>query len=146
MNLADYLHEADRMAEWLSDNDLNDTEPIKFDLNFKNSFPNNHSVKLKGLVLDALRERNDLFERAGGKTLKFDKQKKARNIVFTEQEYIKKGAQKVDLYNFDTPNKKAIYGYIKNQIVKVKKTQVTIYGHKISKYRDKKGRFAKLII
>lgn len=65
---------------------------------------------------------------AGGKSLKQDRQKTAQTVVTSEAEYIKRGAQHVDLAGLDDHAKKSL---------------VTIRGKKQTKYRDARGRFTK---
>lgn len=85
-------------------------------------------------------QKTNLFKKAKGKDWKKDKEKTAKTIVNTPQEYIKKGAKNVDLKGYDMPT----VGRIKNKIVKVKLTHVIIKGKRQIRYRDSKGRFAKV--
>jgi len=91
-----------------------------------------------------------IFTKAKGTSLKQDRKRDAETIVTTKQEYKQKGASKVDLKGYDTKPRKRkadefnIIGRIKNKIVYVKAVRVTVRGKRFDRFRDEKGRFARV--
>lgn len=81
-----------------------------------------------------------IYEKAGGKKFNQDRLRTAKKVYTEEAGYIKAGAGKADLKGYDTRQ----LGSIKGKIVYVTRTTVKIKGVTIIRYRDKKGRFAKI--
>ena len=81
-----------------------------------------------------------LHKLAGGKDLKRDQQRTAKQIM-PGDEYYKGGARRGDRIGIDTPTK---IGKIKGRQVKGYATKVTIRGNTFVRFRDKKGRFIKV--
>lgn len=90
-----------------------------------------------------------IHEEAGGKNLAVDMAKTAKTIVTDKKQYRKLGAGKVDLKGYDTKpkfkKKLDVTARVKGKIVYATQDTVIIKGHKITVYRDRKGRFAKKI-
>jgi len=95
-------------------------------------------------------ESKEVFTKAKGKDLRRDRRSDAKEIVSTQAEYTRKGAGKVDLKGYDTKPrrpKKDVFnkiGRIKNKIVYVKAIRITVRGKRVNRFRDVKGRFAKV--
>lgn len=85
--------------------------------------------------------KENVFEQAGGKDLTRDQKKTSKTIVITKEEYIRRGAQRVDLKGYDTEQ---VLARIKRKIVYAKPEMITIKGKKVQRYRDSKGRFASI--
>ena len=85
--------------------------------------------------------KQSLFEKAGGKDFKKDRQKTAKTVVKNKKEYVRRGARKVDLKNYDT-KKSLVPSRIKKKVVYSYKTYVRIKNKVYVRYRDKMGRFA----
>lgn len=94
-----------------------------------------------------------LFTKAKGKDLKRDRLVTAQEVVETREEFVKKGARKVDLKGFDTARQKLdrkiarkrlliIPSRVRGKVVFSERTFVVIRGKKIVRFRDSKGRFA----
>jgi len=98
--------------------------------------------------LKAFNKDKDLFRSAGGKNLERDRMTTAKIVTKDVSEYKRVGANKIDLDGFDTKNEKVLKRYlrgkIKNKSVEIYKTSVIVKGKDVVRYRDKKGRFAKL--
>ncbi len=94
--------------------------------------------------------RDSLHRRAGGKNFLMDRKKRASIIVNTPEEYIRRGADKVDLKNYDLPTNRIRrhdfnkIGKIKNKIVYGRKDTFKKGSKVITRYRDRKGRFIKI--
>lgn len=94
-----------------------------------------------------------IFKEAKGKSLEMDRRTTAKTIVKTKEEYIRRGASKVDLKGYDTrkerirPVKKRerpIIGRVKGKIVYTEKVMVKVKGKDQVRYRDRLGRFASI--
>jgi hypothetical protein len=87
-----------------------------------------------------------LYKRAGGKDLKRDKRKTAKIVVDTPEEFIRRGARKVDLRNLDTrPARKgrfSVVGKVNNKIVFTRLDIVKKQSGEHVVYRNKAGQFA----
>lgn len=95
-----------------------------------------------------------LFTKAGGKDLARDRRKTARTVVKTREEFIKKGAKRVDFAGFDIKESEIrkqkltvrkefkIPAKVKTKVVFSKRVTVTIKGKRFVRHRDKLGRFA----
>lgn len=118
---------------------------------------NDYWLKTKYLRKDIMGRvfKQRTFEEAGGKDLKQDKLKTAKKVVGTKEEFIKKGAQRVDLSGLDTFRGRKIkvkrlkrdfrlVGKIRGKIVKIRKTSVIVRNKRQLRYRDKIGRFASI--
>lgn len=88
-----------------------------------------------------------LFKEAGGKDFRKDTQTTAKVIVDTEQQYKRRGAQRVDLRGFDVPDRKRFFleGKVGKRVVAIRETSVVVRGKRVVRFRDSKGRFAKRI-
>lgn len=126
-------------TEWKKNRDFRDAV-------FKNA------LKLKPKISS-----DKLFTEAGGKNLTQDRKTNAKIIVTSKQEYIDKGASRVDLKGFDTIPRKSRkrefnkIGRINNKIVFSSeypsfklKTKTGNPESVITRFRDKKGRFVKI--
>lgn len=86
--------------------------------------------------------KKNLFERAGGKDYKRDIRQTASTVVTTEKEYIKKGAQRVDLKGYDTKNvTKFVYRGRQRGKIRYARELKTKRG---IRYIDKKGRYVSI--
>lgn len=95
-----------------------------------------------------------LHKKAGGKDLEKDRRQTAKTVVKTREEFIKKGARRVDFAGFDIkeseirrlklkpPKEFNIAARVKNKIVFAKVTTFRIKGESVSRLRDQMGRFA----
>ena len=88
-----------------------------------------------------------LFTKSGGKDFEKDKSHLAKIVVDDQKEYIRRGAQRVDLRGFDTPDRTRfpLEGKVKKKIVMIRQSQLTRRKKKVLIFRDSKGRFAKKI-
>lgn len=83
-------------------------------------------------------------KKAGGKDLDRDREKTAKTIVKTPEEYKKKGASKVDLTGFDTRRRLTIPARKKGKIVYAERTFVYIKGKQFMRFRDRSGHFVSI--
>lgn len=99
-----------------------------------------HKSVFKPAVFDKVRQNHDkvspkrLFTGAKGKNLKQDQRQTAKTVVTSREEYKKRGASKVRVYN--------LTGRIKGKVVRVRATTIVVRGKSLVRYRDRKGRFA----
>lgn len=98
---------------------------------------------LREAAWDVIKEKLSLFEKAGGKSLGQDREKTATKVVGSPKEYVRQGAQKVDLNGLDTKGGGKV-GIVKGKTVMAKKYTINIRGVPRSVFRDSKGRFAKV--
>lgn len=87
-----------------------------------------------------------IFKKAGGKNLKQDRLTDAKVIVKSRREFIKKGAQRVDLKGFDTKkrgNRFNILAQSGKQTVFAREDTIKMRGKTINVLRDQKGRFVR---
>lgn len=87
-----------------------------------------------------------LFRKAKGKDFARDKRKRAKTIVTTEREYIKRTAPRVDLKDYDMPRVSRrkqfnVVGRVRGKVVYARRTFVFVEGKKRLRYRDMRGRF-----
>lgn len=132
-----------------------------FDLALERYIPDNELSKdSKDKIFNTFRldkpevSEEKLFKKAKGKSLKRDRQQTAKTVVQTREEFIEKGARRVDFAGFDIkeseirklklkpPKEFKIPATVKSKVVFAKKTTVTIKGKKIVRLRDQLGRFA----
>lgn len=86
------------------------------------------------------------FRRAKGKDIVSDRQQ-TRNVVRTKEEYRRRGARHADLPGVDTKPRTESFarlGRERGRIVYARPVTVRIRGKTIRKYRDRRGRFAKV--
>lgn len=148
----------DRIAEtiWLESNGKiidRDTFDLHFD-GYMGDLNTKQDSRIRERTFKELREQHPevkttrIFSEAGGKDLKRDQQKTAKEVVTTEKEYRKKGAGKVDLKDYDTKqpaHKKKRYGSVGGKVVEVRGVYVTYKGKRSLRYRDiNSGRFASI--
>jgi hypothetical protein len=116
---------------------------------------------LRPRIFNILQKRNkkiidkDLFKKAGGKDFDADRKSTAKELVSTPEQYIKRGAQRVDLKGYDTKQAGTTFkrlmkryeelGLIKGKSVRIAQDSFKYKGKKRIVYRDSKGRFAKRI-
>lgn len=84
------------------------------------------------------------FKKAGGKDIASDR-RTTRNVVRTRREYRRRGAQEADLKGVDTKPPVESFRQVarsKGRIVYARKTSVSVRGEKVTRYRDRRGRFA----
>ena len=146
-----YQLDAERQAENLIANSgiINDekTYNIAYENYFMDSSDKARKI-FKPLIFDILVRKGvipkeSLFEQAGGKDLARDRKKTAKRIVKTPTQYVKAGAQKVDLRGVDTRSRYIIPAKVGERTVYAKSTYITIRGKRVTRLRDQKGRFAK---
>ena len=81
--------------------------------------------------------KKSIFKKAGGKSFEQDKRTKAKRVVVSAEEYIRLGAQKVDLAGYDTPKR---FSFVGRQRGTVKYARVISTKSGI-RFIDKKGRY-----
>lgn len=155
---AQYLEEADRLAQRI----FNEHGTIETESEFNTRFnslvdvPESElSGKQKQFRQDVQDEfsktfsprlagdtNESLFKRAGGTDLRRDRQRTAKTVVKTEQEFIRKGAKRVDLQGLDT--KRTLGRSRGKTVLVVRRDKVIVKGKKVTRFRDKKGRFVKV--
>ena len=147
----EYLQEAERIANWFIDRGQDGFTQPDFDKAFKSEFTsraqqNRLLKKTRDAYFNKVArvKKEDTFKRAGGKNLSQDRLKTSQNIAQTVDEYIQKTAQKSDYPNLDS-SPQDIFGKIKGKIVKVKAYKIKFKNKTVTRYRDKRGRFTKLI-
>lgn len=85
---------------------------------------------------------DELFNDAGGKDLKRDRANTAQTVVNTEEEYIRRGASRVDLRGYDTKRFDSFGKTRDGRVVKGVTDTVTFRtGREQEVIRDRKGRF-----
>ncbi len=155
--------DVDRIAENL---DINEGAVISdrdsFDLALDRYLQDNKlSTDSKDKIFNAFKGKNPnvssdrIFKKAGGKDLSRDRQQTAKTVVKTKEEFIKKGARRVDFAGFDIkeseirklklkkpPKEFDVAAVVKSKVVFAKRSSVTVKGKKIIVFRDQKGRFA----
>lgn len=94
---------------------------------------------------------SSLLKDAKGKSFEKDRDKTAKRIVTSQDEYVRQGARNVDLDEYDTKRGKRILkedfdiaGRIKGKVVFARKTFVTINQKQVPRFRDRLGRFARI--
>ena len=83
-------------------------------------------------------DKRDLHKEARGKSLSRDKRFTAKTVVTSKEEYIKRGAARVDLDNYDTAKK--IFNFIGIQKKRTVKARL-ILTKRGRRYIDKRGRY-----
>lgn len=153
-SLADYDVEIERITEWLNNtfgNNIKDRNSFNFAFRreiIEDNDPKGFKKTLENAVFkEYLKQHPDIdaketFKDAGGDDLGKDKQTRAKEVTTSREEYIKRGASKIDFEGLDTPDIKV--GTVKNKVVKVKPKQITLKGKKIVRFVDSRGRFAKV--
>lgn len=154
----------DRLAEnlFISEGDLiSDRDSFELALNnylVEEGLSKNSKDKLFEIYVndhpDVSKER--LFKKAKGKDLERDRQQTARTVVKTKEEFVKKGASKVDFAGFDVKESKIrkqkvearkgfeIASKVKDKVVFSKKVFVVVQGKRQVRHRDKLGRFTSI--
>lgn len=138
--------DSDRLAENLYNYDRNIIDRPTFDDAYDRYLEDSpeaiNNQELREQTFQSLTENystinnENLHKKAGGKNLKQDQRKNAKTIVKTRGQYIKQGATKVDLQNYDTIAKR------KNAIIFARETKITRKNGKSHiRLRDAKGRF-----
>jgi len=86
-----------------------------------------------------------IFTKAGGKSLRRDRDETADTVVSTEEEFKRRGARNVDLKGFDTKQRKGFIfpKKVKNQVVYARQVTIIIKGKRVNRFRDRRGRFTK---
>lgn len=95
-----------------------------------------------------------LQKKAGGKSLERDRQQTAKTVVQTREEFIRRGARRVDFAGFDIKesqirrmNLKSLKGFsikatVKDRVVFAKRSTIILKGKRRIVLRDRRGRFA----
>lgn len=83
----------------------------------------------------------DLFKKAGGKDLEADRRRTAKVVVKDKKEYVKRGARRVDLKDYDTAKSRLVPARRKGKVVYAYKTHVKIKNKVYVRHRDRNGRF-----
>ncbi len=95
-----------------------------------------------------------IFKKAKGKDLARDRLKTAKTVVKTKEEFIKRGARRVDFAGFDIKESEIrkqkiaarkgfdVVAKVKTKIVFTKRETVVVKGKSFVRHRDKLGRFA----
>lgn len=152
----------DRLAENLMNNGYFPDDDVQFRSDMKDYFEGDIPKEL--MTPNARKQvlKFILFKTGGGKSLKKDQEKTSKTVYPNtpqgREDYEIASSQRADLSGVDTkqrPIRKrpkahpkarefTRYGVIKQRVVKVRETTITLKGKKIKRYIDKNGRFAKV--
>lgn len=138
--------DSDRLAENLFNFDRNIIDKQSFNEAYDKYLTDSPeavgNAHLRDMTFNSLRKNHrvvkneNLHTKAGGKSLRQDRRTTAKTVVKTRKEYIKQGASKVDLKNYDTIASR------KGTIIFARKsTNKSVKGKVHMRLRDTKGRF-----
>jgi hypothetical protein len=122
-----------------------------FQMYLEETLTNGQDSDLRPKVLTEFKKRRPIietetFKEARGRDFNRDRKKTAKRVTTSVKEYKRVGAQNIDLKGYDTkPRRKRgvfdVMGRVKGKVVFARIDFVKIKSKKVTKYRDKKGRF-----
>ena len=127
-----------------------------FDMHYKNFMNDTGDIshkqeQLGDVVFRELKEKHPeiserkLFTKAGGKNLKQDQQRTAKVVVTSEKEFIRRGANRVDLKGLDTKQEPQGFNILAQdkggKVVHARETTFILNGKIQTRLRDSRGRF-----
>jgi len=166
-NLKNYFDDIDRLAENLENNFPGEVQDLKsLNETLTKYFDDRGVTKAKFIRSTEAKQqliKNIRFFQGGGKDYKQDRQQTAKTVYpDTEkgrEKYDRRGAGKSDLKGADTKHRKppqlsktrvrpeslTFIGRVRTSVVKARKETVIINKKKVIKFRDRRGRFVRVI-